>query len=151
LPTYKYENMTTYESDIKTISSNEEVVFGILSDLNNLKGILDRTPLTDKVKDLQFQTDSCSFVVEGFGKMGFRIVEREPSKTIKLQSDKAPIEINVWIQLKQRDENDTQLKLTMKADLPVMIKMMMDKKLKEGINLMADVLAKVLSEKSVER
>jgi len=41
--------------------------------------------------------------------------------------------------------------LTMKADLPVMIKMMMDKKLKEGINLMADVLAKVLSEKSVER
>jgi len=139
--------MTTYESDIKTISSNEEMVFDILSDLNNLKGIMDNTSITGKVKDLQFQTDSCSFIMEGFGKMGFRIVEREPFKTIKLQSEHAPVEINVWIQLKQKAENDTQMKLTLKADLPTMIKMMMDKKLKEGINLIADVLAKALSNK----
>ena len=46
--------MTTYESDIKTISSNEEVVFGILSDLNNLKQLQDNPSLADKVKDLQF-------------------------------------------------------------------------------------------------
>jgi len=137
--------MTTYESDIKTISSNEEVVFGILSDLNNLKEVLGNTPLTGKVKDLEFQTDSCSFVVEGFGKMGFRITDREPFKTIKLQSEKAPVELSVWIQLVQRAENDTQMKLTLKADLPAMIKMMIDKKLKEGINLIADVLAKALS------
>jgi len=137
--------MTTYESDIKTISSNEEVVFGILSDLNNLKELLGNTPLNDKVKDLQFQPDSCSFVVEGFGKMGFRITEREPFKTIKLQSEKAPVDLNVWIQLVQRSENDTQMKLTLKADLPAMIKMMIDKKLKEGINLIADILAKALS------
>jgi len=137
--------MTTYESDIKTISSNEEVVFGILSDLNNLKAVLANAPMTDKVKDLQFETDSCTFVVEGFGKMGFRIIEREPFKTIKLHSEKAPVDLNVWIQLVQRTENDTQMKLTLKADLPVMIKMMIDKKLKEGINVIADLLAKALS------
>jgi hypothetical protein len=139
--------MTTYESDIKTISSNEEVVFGILSDLNNLSGILEHTTLIDKVKNLQFQTDNCSFIVEGFGKMGFKIIEREPFKTIKLLSENAPVEINVWIQLIQRTEDETQMKLTLKADLPIMIKMMIDKKLKEGINLIADVLAKSLSKK----
>ena len=137
--------MTTYESDIKTISSNEEVVFGILSDLTNLKEIIGRTPLTDKVKDLEFQPDSCSFAVEGFGKMGFKITNREPFNTIKLESEKAPVNLSVWIQLIQRAENDTQMKLTLKADLPTMIKMMIDKKLKEGINLIADVLAKALS------
>ena len=137
--------MTTYESDIKTISSNEEVVFSILSDLNNLKEVIGRTSLADKVKDLQFLTDSCSFVVEGLGKMGFIIVEREPFKTIKLHSVKAPVDITVWIQLVKKTENDTQMKLTLKADLPTMIKMMIDKKLKEGINLIADVLAKTLS------
>jgi len=110
-----------------------------------LKELLGNTPLNDKVKDLQFQPDSCSFVVEGFGKMGFRITEREPFKTIKLQSEKAPVDLNVWIQLVQRAENDTQMKLTLKADLPAMIKMMIDKKLKEGINLIADILAKALS------
>jgi hypothetical protein len=137
--------MTTYESDIKTISSNGEVVFGILSDLTNLKAIIDQTSLTDKVKDLQFQPDSCSFNVEGFGKMGFKIIEREPFKTIKLQSENAPVELNVWIQLVQKADNDTQMKLTLKSDLPVMIKMMIDKKLKEGINVIADMLAKALS------
>jgi hypothetical protein len=137
--------MTTYESDIKTISLNEEMVFGILSDLNNLNGILEHTPLTDKVKDLQFETDSCSFVVEGFGKMGFKIIEREQFKTIKLLSEHAPVEINVWIQLIPTTGNETQMKLTLKADLPVIIKMMIDKKLKEGINLIADVLAQSLT------
>jgi len=137
--------MTTYESDIKTISSNEEMVFSILSDLNNLNKIMEGTSLTSKVKDLQFQTDSCSFVVDGFGKMGFKIIEREPNKTIKLQSEHAPVEINVWIQLKPTSENETQMKLTLKSELPTMIKMMIDKKLKEGINLIADILAKTLS------
>jgi carbon monoxide dehydrogenase subunit G len=137
--------MTTYESDIKTISSNEEVVFGILSDLNNLKKILDNAPSTEQVKDLQFDTDSCSFAVEGFGRVGFRIIEREPFKTIKLHSEKAPINVNLWVQLKQRAENDTQMKLTLKAEIPAMIKMMVDKKLKDGINMIADVLANALS------
>jgi carbon monoxide dehydrogenase subunit G len=137
--------MTTYESDIKTISSGEEVVFGILSDLNNLQKYQEHIPLTDKVKNLQFDTDSCSFVVDVFGKVGFRIVEREPFKTIKLTSENAPFQIDVWIQLKEVAENDTKLKLTMKAELPTMIKMMVDKKLQQGINEIADILAKALS------
>jgi len=137
--------MTTYESDIKTISSGEEVVFGILSDLNNLQKYQEHIPITDKVKNLQFDTDSCSFVVDIFGKVGFRIVEREPFKTIKLTSENAPFEINVWIQLKGVAENDTKLKLTMKAELPTMIKMMVDKKLQQGINEIAEILAKALS------
>jgi len=137
--------MTTYESDIKTISSNEEVVFGILSDLNNLKKIQEQAPATDKVKDLEFDTDSCSFVVEGFGKVGFRVIEREPFKTVKFESENAPVKVNVWIQLKPVAENQTALRLTIKADLPTMIKMMVDKKLKEGVNVVADLLAKSLN------
>jgi hypothetical protein len=137
--------MTTYESDIKAISSNEEMVFGILSDLKNLEKLQENPSLKDKAKDLQFDTDSCSFVVEGFGKMGFRIVEREPFKTIKLVSEKTPVEVNVWIQLKQTADNETAMRLTLKAKLPMMIKMMVDKKLKKGINAIADVLAKTLN------
>lgn len=139
--------MTTYESDIKTISSNEEVVFGLLSDLNNLQIIKANPDFTDKVKDLQFDADSCSFVVDGLGKMGFRIVEREQFKTVKLAAEHAPVEVNVWIQLKQTAENETAMKLTLKAELPTMIKMMVDKKLKEGINVIAEILAKAVSGK----
>ena len=137
--------MTTYESDIKTISSNEEVVFQKLSDLNNIKELQNKSPETDKIKDLTYDTDSCSFSVEGIGKIGFRIVEREPFKTIKLNSENAPVQLNVWVQLKKVDVDNTAMKLTLKADLPMMIKMMVDKKLKEGINTIADLLVKGLT------
>ncbi len=133
--------MTTYESDIKTISSSEEVVFDILSDLTNLKKLQDNPNLNDKVRDLEFNRDSCSFNIEGIGKVGFKVIEREPFKTIKLESDHAMVHVNIWIQLKQVESDDTRMKLTLKAEIPAMIKMMVDKKLKEGINKVADFIA----------
>lgn len=137
--------MTTYESEIKTISSSEEVVFDILGNLNNLSKVADNKAVGDKIKDLQYDTDSCSFAVEGFGRIGFRIIEREPFKTIKLEAENTPVPINVWIQLKQVADNDTKMKLTLKAELPAMIKMMLDKKLKDGINAIADFLVVALN------
>lgn len=137
--------MTTYESEIKTISSSEEVVFDILGNLNNLSKVADNKAVGDKIKDLQYDTDTCSFAVEGFGRVGFRIVEREPFKTIKLEAENTPVPINVWIQLKQVADNDTKMKLTLKAELPAMIKMMLDKKLKDGINAIADFLVVALN------
>ncbi|MBP6610320.1 MAG: SRPBCC family protein, partial [Paludibacter sp.] len=85
--------------------------------------------------------------VDGFGKMGFRIIEREPFKTIKLESENAPVSINLWIQLKPVADDDTKMKLTLKAELPTMIKMMVGSKLQDGLNSIADLLAKSLNSK----
>lgn len=138
--------MTTYESDIKTISSNEEVVFGILSDLSNLEKFKDIPNAPNELKNAEFDTDSCHFKIEGIGTIGFRIIELEPYKTIKFETENIPmLTFNAWIQLKQIAENDTRMKLTVKADLPAMVKMMVDKKLKEGINKVADVIAQAMN------
>ncbi len=137
--------MTTYTSNVKTIFSSEEVVFKILSDLSNLQKIADQPDMSDKLTNLQFDTDSCSFQVEGIGKVGFRIIEREEFKTIKFESEFLPVQANLWIQLKELSENDTKLKLTFKAELPSMIKMMVDKKLSKGIESIADLLSNNLN------
>ena len=133
---------TTYESTIKTISSNEEVVFAMLSNLSNFEKVKDRIP-QEKVKDMSFDEDSLRFKVDGLGEIGFRIINREPCKTIKFESEHIPMTIHFWIQLKQVAENDTRLKLTLKADIPPMIKMMVDSKIKQGIEQMADMLTMV--------
>ena len=138
--------MTTYESEIKTISSSEEMVFGILSDLNNLSKLKDIPVANEKIKDLQFDADSCSFGVEGMGRIGFRIIDREPFKTIKLESEQSPVKVNIWVQLKQVADNETRMKLTLKAELPAMIKMMVGNKLQDGVNAIAELLSKSLSE-----
>ncbi len=135
-------SLTTYESSIKTISSSEEVVFRTLSNLNNLERLKNHIP-QDKPDDLQFDADSVSFNVAGVGRMGLRIVDREPNKTIKFEAENSPIAVNLWIQLKQVAENDTRMKLTLKADLPSMVKIMVDKKLKEGIEQVATMLSAV--------
>ncbi|MDX9749411.1 MAG: SRPBCC family protein [Paludibacter sp.] len=139
--------MTTYESDIKTISSGEEVVFGLISDLNNLQMLKDDERVQEKLKDLTFDADSCSFTVDMLGNIGFRIIEREPFKTVKLEVFNVPMQMHFWIQLKQVADNDTKMKLTLKADFPTMIKMMVDSKLKEGMNTIAGYLADGLNKK----
>jgi carbon monoxide dehydrogenase subunit G len=139
--------MTTYQSEIKTISSSEEVVFGILSDLNYLSKIKDMPELKDKLRDPEFDADSCSFQVDMLGRVGFRIIEREPFNTIKFESFNLPFSMNAWIQLKEVNKNDTRMKLTLKADMPAMIKMMAGNKIEEGINKLADVLAATLNSK----
>jgi carbon monoxide dehydrogenase subunit G len=55
--------------------------------------------------------------------------------------------MNAWIQLKEVNKNDTRMKLTLKADMPAMIKMMAGNKIEEGINKLADVLAATLNSK----
>jgi len=136
--------MTTYESDIKTISSSGEMVFGILGDLNNLEKLVSNPKLAEKAKDIRFDTDSCSFAVDGFGRVGFRIVERKPFSNIKLTSENAPVSVSVDIIIDAISENQSTLKLVLLAELPAMIKMMVGSKLQDGFNSIAELLAKAL-------
>jgi hypothetical protein len=138
--------MTTYESDIKTIFSSEETVFGLLSDLSNLEKFKNVPDAPKQLQEAEFDKDSCRFKVEGLGVVGVRIVERVPNSTIKFETENIPMmKFNAWIHLKQIAENETQMKLKLEADIPMMMKMMLDKKIKEGINQVADVIAKAVN------
>ena len=74
--------MTTFESPIKIIKAPQEKIFNKLYDLNNLESVKDRIP-QDKISDFTFDTDTVSFSVAPVGKIGLRIIEREPYRTIK--------------------------------------------------------------------
>lgn len=137
--------MTTYESEIKTISSSGEMVFGILSDFSNLSKISDNERVQEKLKGLEFDSDSCYFSIEGYGRVGFRIIERTEFTTIKMELEEVPVQANCWIQLKETAENETRMKITIKAELPSIVKMMVDKKLEKGINSIANFLADALN------
>ena len=135
-------SLSTYESSIKTISYNKDMVFAVLSDLSNLEKVRSKLP-EDKIKDVTFDTDSITFSVDGLGKFGLRIIDREPCKTLKFESENSPILLNLWIQLVDVSEDVTKLKLTLKADFPTMIKMMVGNKVNDGLEKMADVLSKI--------
>ncbi|MFV0468620.1 MAG: SRPBCC family protein [Dysgonomonas sp.] len=135
--------MTEYTSDVKTIPYSDMDIFSVLSDLSRIEQFRDKLPIDqlDKIKDFSCDKDSCTISVDPIGKIRFIIVDRIPNNTIKFEAEQIPFGFNLWIQLKQVAENDTKLKLTVKADLNMFLKPMVSKPLQEGLNKMADMLA----------
>jgi len=134
--------MTEFISEVKTIPYNEDRVFEMLSDLSNLEKVRGRIP-EDKIKNFEFDRDSCSFAIDPVGNITFQIVEREPNKTIKFTTTNSPVPLHLWIQLKQLEENDTRMKMTIRADLNPFIKPMVSKPLQDALDKISDVIARL--------
>lgn len=132
--------MTDFVSEVKTIPYNSERIYAMLSDLSNLEKVKDRIP-QDKLKDFEFDSDTCSFAVDPVGKITFRIIEREPGQTIKFATTNSPVPITLWIQLKQVAEEDTRMKMTVRADLNPFIKPMVSKPLQDAVDKLSHVIA----------
>lgn len=131
-----------YESKIHSAAASAEQIYKVLSNLNNLDRVKDLIP-KDKVQELEISEDCVRMKVDGLGqKIAISIVDKIENDTIKFGAENIPMEMNFWIQLKEVTPNDTRIKLTLKADLPMMFKMMLDKKLQNGIDQAAEMLAK---------
>ncbi len=137
--------MTTYESNQKQIFKSQEETYTILTDLKQLEGMKDRIPDDDRIKNLEFSKESISFEAAPMGKVEFKIIEKEEFKTIKFGVENIPVEVNLWIQLAEVSENETRMKMTIKADIPMMLKPMIGNKLEDGIEKIADAIATALN------
>ena len=132
-----------YESKIGQIAANDAAVFNVLSNLENINRFRDFIP-QDKIQELEVAADRIRFKVDGLGqKIAIVIVEKEEYKLIKFGAENLPIPMNVWIQLKQVAELDTRIRITIKTDMPMMFKMMFDKKMQQGLDLAIDMLCQI--------
>lgn len=132
-----------YESKIGQIPYNDQQVFAVLSNLENLQRFSESIP-KDKVKELEISSDYIRIKVDGLAqKFAIKIVEKEEYKTIKFGVENLPMDANLWIQLKQVAELDTRIKLTIKAEIPMMFRMMLEKKLQQGLDQAVDMLCQV--------
>lgn len=141
-----------YVSDVKNVNQNQEVVYRFLSDLSNLKRFFNeytleqisaQLPNNMRIERFEADTDSCIFMLSK-GAFGLRIIDREPFKTIKIVAEgQMPIEATLWIQLVPTSAYQSKMRLTLHAEMNMFIKMMANKKIKEGLDRMADFLAAI--------
>ena len=132
--------MTEFTSQIRAIPHNDARVFAVLSDLSNMQRVRQSLP-QDSVKAFTLTDDRCSFEVSPIGKIEFHIVDREPNKTIKFETTQSPVPLLLWIQLKQVAENDTRMKMTVRAELNPFLKPMVSKPMQEAVDKIAEILA----------
>ena len=149
--------MAKYESGVKQVNAPVERVYAVLSDMERLRPMIEvaqnnemfkekvreagQDPaVLEKLKDLTLSTDRIAFTAPMVGEVALAIVEREQDRCVKFQTERSPIEANLWIQVLPVTETTSKMRVTIKADLNPMVKMMVGSKLEKGIDQFADML-----------
>ena len=134
--------MTKFESSVKQIPYPVEDVYSNISDLSNLERVRDRVP-QDKLQDFQFDSDSVQVSVSPVGTIKLRICEREENKCVKFETEQSPMPFNLWIQVLPVTATESKMKVTVKADIPFMLKGMVSGPLQDGVEKIADALSQI--------
>ena len=152
--------MAKYESKIKQINAPVERVYTTLSNLENLRPLLDNIQNNEAVKekireagqdpaqlerlkDVTLTEDRIAFPAPMVGAVALAVVEREENKCIKCQTEQSPVEANLWIQVLPVTDTTSKMRLTIKADLNPMMKMMVGSKIEDGLDQFAEMLARI--------
>ena len=129
--------MQEYISKQQQIFRPAAQIFPLISNFSLL------TPaVADKVEEWQASEDRCSFKAKGFS-VALRIEEKLENKHVKIVGDggSIPLDFSFWIQLHQVSENDTRIRLVLHAELNMMMRMMLGKKLQSGLDQAVEGLA----------
>ncbi len=134
--------MSKFESSVKQIPYPVEDVYRNISDLSNLEKVRDRIP-QDKVQDFTFDSESVSVNVAPVGALKLRICDREENRCVKFETEQSPLPFNVWVQVLPVDGNSSKMKVTVKADIPFMLKGMVSGPLQDGVEKIAEALSQI--------
>ncbi|PKP00997.1 MAG: hypothetical protein CVU11_16515 [Bacteroidetes bacterium HGW-Bacteroidetes-6] len=128
--------MAEFESKKVTLNTNQETVFGFLSDFRNFDRLVD-----GKVKDWQATADFCSFSAEGAGLVKLRyktrshnLIEIEPDMSLPVSG-----ELILFVELKNMGEK-TEATVGANVSIPPMFRMMLSRPLKNMLEMIAGAL-----------
>ena len=131
--------MTTIESKKVTVDRPLKEVREYTRDLNNFQHLLPK----DRISEFQSDGDSCSFKIKGLSKIGLRIDEVQDN-LIKLKSTDAPFSFDIHVHLQDLDQKVEAYQIV-NLDLNPMMKMMVEKPLRNLFDHIADRLRSELS------
>ena len=134
--------MSKFESSVKQIPYSQTAVYRSISDRSHLEKVRDRVP-TDKVKEFVFDADSVAVNVPPVGEIRLRIVNREEPKCVKFETVQSPMPFFLWVQMLPVTETSSKMKVTVEADIPLMLKAMVSGPLKDAVEKVADALASI--------
>ena len=133
--------MQEYISKQHQILRPAEQIYAVISRFDNL------TPaLADKVEEWQATEDRCSFKAKGFT-VKLRMEERIPPKQVKVVGDEGgvPVDFGFWVQLQPITHTDTRMRLVLRVELNMMMRMMIGGKLQDAIDQIAEGIARAMN------
>jgi hypothetical protein len=121
------------ESQKTEVNKPASEVFAFLSNFNNFQKLM-----PPQVVDWQSTEDDCSFKISGMATIGMKIIEKTPNTLLKIISNgKVPFDFTLDIYLNEINPTQTSGQLIFEADINPMLKMMVEKPLRNFFNLLA--------------
>ncbi len=135
--------MEKYESKIKVVKGTPEAIYATLTDMLKVK---DALPPNIGVSDIEATADECSFRIDKIGRVGITIEEKTPCSMVKYALKASmPLGINLFAQFKSAPEPtaepESRLKLTLTANIPMMLKPLVGGKLQTVVDNMAAAIS----------
>lgn len=139
--------MAKYNSSEETLHASAEAVFSKLSNLENLRSLLDRVP-ADKIpedKKAMFESititpDSITVPGGPVGAMTFRVTEKVEPTLIALSGEGSPVPLSLAMHITPETESSCKAKVEIDIEIPAMLKPMIG----GHIQKMADQFGEVL-------
>ncbi|UKI39928.1 MAG: polyketide cyclase [Alistipes putredinis] len=133
--------MEKYESKQQRILRPAQTIYDAVCDFRNY------TPMLQKPRGGVERNGRqlCSFKAKGFD-ISLNIVDKQAPKYIKIKGDDSvPMDFTFWLQLQPVAEYDTRMRIVLHADLNMMMRMMIGKKLQEALDQIAAQIAEAFN------
>ena len=121
--------MATYSSQAVAIQASAENVFSKLSDLSNLRTLLDNATVDkipedkrDLFNNINVSEDSITVPAGPVGDLIFRVVERKAPSFVKLDAENSPLPLNLALSINPQSAESCTAKVDINIDLPIMLK-----------------------------
>ena len=125
--------MGKFKSQKVSVPKQDQYIYNILSDMNNLKAVI-----PPQVKHFKSTSESCSFKIEDFTELNLTFAEKEPYSKISIKSENIELPFTLNCYLSKIDNNNTQIIIELSIKLNMMMKMMLGGKLQEFVDTVSD-------------
>lgn len=126
-------------SKIGKSNSLDYQLYSFLIDFNNIKNLL---PSGQKEK-FECTKDTCIIRMNKVVNLQLEIVDKDPNKLIKLGNAGSGKDFFIWIQLKQVASYDTRIRITIKAKMNMILKLVAKKQLQKFADQFVDGLCSI--------
>ena len=142
--------MTTIKSDKAIVSATPEKVFEKLSNLSNLKPLLEQVPKDQIPEDkremfdnLKITEDSISIPAGPVGEITLRISYKLPNSLIRLAGEGSPVPMDMQLEIEPSGADQSEVQVAINLEIPAMLKPMVSGPLKKIANQFVNVLGAI--------
>lgn len=139
--------MTTIKSDKTLLNAPAEVVYEKLSNLENLKTLLEKVP-TDKVPEdkremfekLNITADTIEIPGGPAGNVKLRVKDRMAPTLIRLEGEGTPLPLSMQLEIEPKTADSCEVQVSLSLEIPAMLKPMISGPVKKIVEQFAQML-----------